>query len=97
MTIGNAIVATVARYLRGARWLRIAFAPLSIVVVGLNGCASAPGGEESLDLVCNSAQQCRVRVEVSCTQGGCRAAVDHPRVFARGNDVVWFVENNPGQ
>ena len=36
-------------------------------------------------------------VEVTCAQGACRASVDHPRVLARGNDVVWIVANKPGR
>ena len=60
------------------------------------GCASQPRGGEPRDLVCNSPQQCRVTVTVDCA-GGCRAIVDHPRVHARGNDVVWIVDNKPGQ
>ena len=63
----------------------------------ISGCASPPrGGAEAGDLVCHSAQQCRVRVEVTCAPA-CRAAVDHPRVFARGNDIVWVIDNKPGQ
>ena len=66
------------------------------VAAGLVGCA-APGAPRSDDLVCNSAQQCRVRVEVNCGPAGCIASVDHPRVLARGNDIVWVVANKPGQ
>jgi hypothetical protein len=70
--------------------------------IALAGCAPAPGGPESGgskegDLTCNSAQQCRVEVTVTCAQGACRLAVNHPRVFARGNDVVWEIANKPGQ
>lgn len=74
-------------------WLAIAMA------VALAGCASAPsgGGTESSDLTCNSAQQCRVEVTVACAQGACSLAVNHPRVFARGNDVVWEIANAAGQ
>lgn len=77
----------------------VAAAPLALVLVaGIHGCAAPPGGgPQPRDLVCHSAQQCRVQVEVSCGAGGCRAAVDHPRVFAQGNDVVWIVENKAGQ
>jgi hypothetical protein len=66
-------------------------------IAGLVGCASPPGGQEGADFVCNSAQQCRVTVEVACAQGACRASVDHPRVLSRGNDVVWILVNKPGQ
>jgi hypothetical protein len=77
--------------------LRSRASALAIVLVSaLSGCA-APGGTESSDLVCNSAQQCRVNVEVACVQGACSMSVDHPRVFARGNDIVWLVVNKPGQ
>ena len=60
------------------------------------GCASPPAGGEPRDLVCNSAQQCRVIVTVDCA-AGCKATVDHPRVVARGNDIVWIIDNKPGQ
>ena len=73
----------------------------AVALLALGGCAATPGGPESGgskdDLVCNSAQQCRVEVHVTCAQGACRLAVDHPRVFARGNDVVWTIVNQPGQ
>ena len=65
--------------------------------LALAGCAMAPAGTEAADFVCNSAQQCRVEVRVGCKQGACRIAVDHPRVAARGNDVVWVVVNRSGQ
>jgi hypothetical protein len=66
-------------------------------IAALVGCASPPGGQEGADFVCNSAQQCRVSVEVTCAQGACRASVDHPRVRSRGNDIVWILVNKPGQ
>jgi len=69
-----------------------------VIVVVLWGCASPfGGGQESTDLVCNSPQQCRVIVEVTCGAGGCRTSVDHQRVFDRNNDVVWIIQNKPGQ
>ena len=70
---------------------------LAASALALAGCASQPGGPESLDLTCSSAQQCRVVVTVDCPSAGCRIAVDHPRVFAKGNDIVWIVANKPGQ
>jgi hypothetical protein len=80
---------------------RCVFSLFAFALVVLAGCASPPRGggdtEAAKDLVCNSAQQCRVKVEVTCVQGSCRASVDHPRVFARGNDIVWIVDNKPGQ
>ena len=76
------------------RWAKAAVAAIA-VVAGLAGCA-APGGPRSDDLVCNSAQQCRVTVRVTCNPG-CTASVDHPRVMARGNDIVWIIANSPGQ
>ena len=73
--------------------------PVSLAAVaiaaGLAGCA-APGGPRSGDLECTSAQQCRVIVSVTCNPG-CTASVDHPRVFSRGNDIVWIVDNKAGQ
>ena len=36
-------------------------------------------------------------MEVNCGPAGCTASVDHPRVLARGNDIVWVVANKPGQ
>ena len=66
-------------------------------IAGVVGCASTSGGQEGADFVCNSAQQCRVSVEVTCAQGACRASVDHPRVRSRGNDIVWVLVNKPGQ
>ena len=80
--------------------LQRSVALVAFALVALAGCASPPrggGDTEAKDLVCNSAQQCRVKVEVTCAQGTCRASVDHPRVFARGNDIVWIVDNKPGQ
>lgn len=76
---------------------RNAFPSALVLVCALTGCASVPRGTESSDLTCNSAQQCRVNVEVTCAQGTCSMTVDHPRVFARGNDVVWIIVNRPGQ
>ena len=70
---------------------------LAASALAVAGCASQPGGPQSLDLTCNSAQQCRVVVTVDCPSTGCRIAVDHPQVFARGNDIVWIVANKPGQ
>jgi len=72
---------------------------LAMLIVAVRGGCASPfgGGQESTDLVCNSPQQCRVIVEVTCPPDGCRASVDHPRVFARNNDVVWIIQNKPGQ
>ena len=78
-----------------ARWTAAALAAIAVAAV-VAGCA-APGGPRSDDLVCHSAQQCRVEVTVSCDASGCKAAVDHPRVFANGNGIVWIVVNKPGQ
>jgi hypothetical protein len=76
---------------------RRASVPLAAIAIAavVAGCA-APAGPRSDDLVCNSAQQCRVTVRVDCNPG-CTASVDHPRVMARGNDIVWIVANKPGQ
>lgn len=94
----HVVTPLVRRAVKG-QWRRAgALATLSAIALAvLHGCASAPGGEESSDLVCHSAQQRRVRVEVNCGASGCRASVDHPRVLARGNDVVWIVDNKAGQ
>ena len=67
------------------------------LATSLAGCATPPFSPNSGDLVCNSAQQCRVEVAVTCAQGACRLVVDHPHVFARGNDVVWTIANQPSQ
>ena len=63
----------------------------------LTGCAAPPFSPGGSDLTCSSAQQCRVEVAVTCAQGVCRLVVDHPHVFARGNDVVWTIINQSGQ
>ena len=77
--------------------LRRAAVLTSVAALGLlAACASPPRGGDPRDLVCNSAQQCRVIVTVDCA-GACRASVDHPHVHARGNDVVWIIDNKPGQ
>ena len=96
MKVPGIVVADVAvrRASRIARWAGAALAAVAVGAV-VAGCA-APGGPRSDDLVCNSAQQCRVTVRVSCNPG-CTASVDHPRVLARGNDIVWIVANQPGQ
>jgi hypothetical protein len=88
----RAVARTDARNVRRAA--RVLFAATLAALIA--GCASPPRGGEPRDLVCNSAQQCRVTVRVDCA-GGCRAIVDHPRVHARGNDVVWIIDNKPGQ
>ena len=90
------VVARAARHPAGQR-VRVAASIAAVALLALlHGCAKVPG-EESTDFVCHSAQQCRVTVEVNCGASGCRASVDHPRVLARGNDVVWIVDNKPGQ
>lgn len=92
---GFASAITLARTLGlFGRRLALPLAALAAAVV-VASCA-APGGPRSDDLVCNSAQQCRVTVRVDCNPG-CTASVDHPRVLARGNDIVWIVANKPGQ
>ena len=60
---------------------RRASVPLAAIAIAavVAGCA-APAGPRSDDLVCNSAQQCRVTVRVDCNPG-CTASVDHPRVM----------------
>jgi hypothetical protein len=95
MKIPGIVADAVAR--RGARidrWAKAAVAAIAIAA-GLGGCA-APFGPRPDDLVCNSAQQCRVTVRVTCNPG-CTASVDHPHVMARGNDIVWIIANGPGQ
>jgi hypothetical protein len=95
MKIPGIVADAVARHAaRIDRWAKAAVAAIA-VAAGLAGCA-APGGPRSDDLVCNSAQQCRVTVRVTCSPG-CAASVDHPRVLARGNDIVWIIANGPGQ
>ena len=92
---GSASAVGLARSIRPTRTrAAVPLAALTVAAV-VAGCA-APGGPRSDDLVCNSAQQCRVTVRVNCNPG-CTASVDHPRVLARGNDVVWIVANKPGQ
>ena len=76
-----------------ARTLAIALT----AALALAGCAAPPFSPDAGDLTCNSAQQCRVEVAVTCAQGACRLVVDHPHVFARGNDVVWNIANQAGQ
>ena len=90
------IFATVLRCVGRTRLRAGASLGVMAVIAALVGCA-APGGPRAGDLVCHSAQQCRVQVTVSCPAAGCRAAVDHPRVFANGNDIVWIVVNGAGQ
>ena len=95
MKIPGIVADAVARHAaRIDRWAKAAVAAIA-VAAGLAGCA-APGGPRSDDLVCNSAQQCRVTVRVTCSPG-CTASVDHPHVMARGNDIVWIIANGPGQ
>ena len=89
-------LAFVRRCRTGTRSGRQASLSTLILVAVVSGCATHSGDGRSDDLVCNSAQQCRVKVEVTCAPG-CRASVDHPRVFARGHDVVWSIANKPGQ
>ncbi|MEO8535884.1 MAG: hypothetical protein ABI533_00035 [Betaproteobacteria bacterium] len=76
---------------------RLRWAIAVVAAVALIGCAAPRGGDESADVTCNSAQQCRVEVRVDCSKQPCRIVVDHPNVFARGNDIVWTVVNNAGQ
>ena len=92
-------VIRVARHCRGtppSQRCRNAFAVALVAAALVGGCVSPRDGEMAGELVCNSAQHCRVKVQVTCAPA-CRAAVDHPRVFARGNDIVGVVENKPGQ
>ena len=69
---------------------------LTVVFAGW-GWASKPGGGEGSAVLCPRPQPFRVTVEVTCVAAGCRASVDHPRVAAQGNDVVWIIDNKPGQ
>ena len=92
---GFASAVTFARSIRPI--LRRVAVPLwTLAAAAIAASCAAPGGPRSDDLVCNSAQQCRVTVRVDCNPG-CTASVDHPRVLARGNDIVWTVANKPGQ
>jgi hypothetical protein len=95
MKVPGIVADAVARHgARIDRWAKASVAAIAITA-GLAGCA-APGGPRSDDLVCNSAQQCRVTVRVTCNPG-CTASVDHPHVMARGNDIVWIIANSSGQ
>jgi hypothetical protein len=95
MKVPEIVVANVAARQHAGVARRAGAALAASAVAALVGCA-APGGPRSDDLVCHSAQQCRVTVRVSCNPG-CTASIDHPRVLARGNDIVWIVANKPGQ
>jgi hypothetical protein len=67
-----------------------------VIVAGcLCGCAGAPPISKS-PLTCNSAEQCRVTVQVvNCPH--CAISVAHDTVEARGFDVVWEIANASGQ
>lgn len=69
---------------------------LVVVVAGvLYGCAGTPPISKS-PLICNSAEQCRVTVQVvDCPR--CTISVAHDTVEARGFDVVWEIANASGQ
>ncbi|HEX6136805.1 MAG TPA: hypothetical protein VF059_04060 [Casimicrobiaceae bacterium] len=83
------------------RAYRFGRSPLTLAAVlalatVLYGCAPSPRGPEPRDLVCHSAEQCRVEVTVTCAPA-CSASVEYQRVFAKGHDVVWEIANTPGQ
>lgn len=63
-----------------------------IVAAILYGCAGTPPISKS-PLTCNSAEQCKVIVQVVHS----KITVDHDTVEARGFDVVWEITNASGQ
>ena len=66
---------------------------LVVIVAGvLYGCAGTPPISKS-PLTCNSAEQCKVTVQVAHS----KITVDHDTVEARGFDVVWEIANASGQ
>jgi hypothetical protein len=48
-------------------------------------------------LICHSALQCVVKVEVKCAQSACTIGVNHLNVDANHNDVVWMIVAKAGQ
>ena len=62
----------------------------------LYGCAELVS-KPPAPFPCQSAEQCAVHVEVSCTNTPCTISVDHPNVAAHGFAVVWEIVPKAGQ
>lgn len=81
-----------------------AVSPLSLVVAvlvgfAMSGCASFAQTAPPVTATCHSAQQCRVPVEVTCSQSPCTISVPSQfgNVDANGFDVVWEIVPKEGQ
>ncbi|HEY2886765.1 MAG TPA: hypothetical protein VGJ08_16255 [Rhizomicrobium sp.] len=67
-----------------------------VFVSMLYGCAEVLG-QPPPPHVCQSAQQCVVQVDVSCTNAPCTVTVDHPNIASHGHAIVWEIVPKTGQ